>query len=298
MAQLPRSILVPTDFSPPAERAVRLAAAMAAAADGEVHLLHVRMLLADPHLDEVHRRRLEELLEATDREVHRTLEGLGAAADVPVRTHVVRGLTVDEAVLEAVDTHGCDLVVMGTHGHRGLRRLLLGSVAERVVHAARVPVVAVRGDAPVEGVPRRLLVATDFSETADEALAWAAAWARRVAGSVTVLHAVEPVVYPEFYAVDIFPEDLADRIEARSSEALADLARRHLADVPHETMVVSGRAATAVAGAAEPGRFDLLVVGHRGLSALEEAVLGSVAERVVREARIPVVTVRGARRPG
>ena len=272
MPLLPRSILVPTDFSPAADAAVALATAMATAVDAELHLLHVRVLMADPALDEAHHETIEQLLAGTDEKVFEALQALHGEGKPHISHHVVRSFSVPEGILEVAADQGCDLVVVGTHGRRGLRHFLLGSVAEEVVRTSPVPVLTVRAE--------------------DRSVRWAGSWARATDGSVTLAHAVEPMVYPEFYAVDIFPQDMMDRIEQRSREAMEELAHSELQDVTWSIEVLDGPPVMALTEAARTGRHDLLVVGHRGLSGFEELLIGSVASGLVRKSPIPVVTTR------
>ncbi len=288
-------ILVPTDFSETAERALDLALDLARRFAAEIHLLHVRVLLEDPHHEEEYHRELERLM---TREDQRTREVLGNARDatrqVVVHPHLVRGLSEAETICETVSDLGCDLVVMGTHGRRGLKHFLLGSVAERVVRSCPIPVLTVRPSASARSLEGgRFLVPTDFSEAATTAVSTAAAWASTLGASVTLIHVIEPVIYPEFYAVDIFPDDMMDRIEERSREALDKLAREQLEELPWKVEVTVGRATEAILEAANPAQHDLVVIASRGLSPIEQMLLGSVAEAVVRRSELPVLTVRG-----
>jgi len=84
------------------------------------------------------------------------------------------------------------------------------------------------------------------------------------------------------------------RIEERSVEAMEAAAAVQLQGVVHTLEVVTGRAVDAILDAADPARFDLVIMGTRGLSGLQHLLLGSVAEGVVRRSRIPVLTVRAA----
>jgi len=288
-------ILVPTDFSETAARALDLALDLARRFAAEIHLLHVRVLLEDPHHEEEYHRELERLM---TREDQRTREVLGNARDatrqVVVHPHLVRGLSEAETICETVSDLGCDLVVMGTHGRRGLKHFLLGSVAERVVRSCPIPVLTVRPSASARSLEGgRFLVPTDFSEAATTAVSTAAAWASTLGASVTLIHVIEPVIYPEFYAVDIFPDDMMDRIEERSREALDKLAREQLEELPWKVEVTVGRATEAILEAANPAQHDLVVIASRGLSPIEQMLLGSVAEAVVRRSELPVLTVRG-----
>ncbi len=294
MSTPPRRILVPTDFSEAAGVALDLARRLSTVFGAEVHLLHVRVLLDDPNQEEELRAELERLMNRSDQ---RTRELLGRARDgtpgVVVHPHLVRGIAPAESIVEAVTDLGCDLVVMGTHGRRGLKHLLLGSVAEEVTRTSPVPVLTVRAGAlPGEVLPSRILVPLDFSETSLAAVTTSGTWARALGASVTLLHVVEPVVYPEFYAVDLMPEDVMDRIRARSLEALERLAAEHLPGVETSARVAVGRATEAILEEAAPGRHQLVVLASRGLSPLEHLLLGSVAEGVIRRSPVPVLTVR------
>jgi nucleotide-binding universal stress UspA family protein len=146
-------ILVPTDGSPAAEAAIDHAIDLAGKYDATVHGLYVVDASAFASIDAG----TEMVVEALEQEGQRAVEAIqqhGDEAGVEVETHVVSG-TAYRSILDYVDAEGIDLVVMGTHGRRGIQRFLLGSVTERVVRSSDVPVLTVRS----EGVP---------TETAEE----------------------------------------------------------------------------------------------------------------------------------
>jgi len=293
MITTPQRILVATDFSPAAELAQRLALDLARAFDAELHVVHVQVLLDDPHLEEKHQLELDRLLESSEQRRRMALEVPPSESEVPVQTHLVRGLSASEAIAETASDLNCDLILMGTHGRRGFTHLLLGSVAEHVVRTARVPVLTVRPDSvvPPKGI-RSILVPHDFSDHSTTAVDVAAAWARDLGAEVTLLHAVEPVVYPEFYAVDLLPDEMISRLRPRSEEALRRAAEKHLEGVTVNVDVVVGRAGDTIVAEAASRNHDLLVMGTRGLSGLEHLLLGSVAESVLRRCALPMLAVR------
>ena len=138
-----RKVLCPTDFSPCSGAAVDHAVALAKTFKAEVVLLHVvpnfDFYLATPDmvtlpvlLDSSRKHASEELAKAS-----RRIEG------VAVRTELLQG-TVHECILAAAASAKADLIVLGTHGHTGVKHMLLGSVAERVVRLSPVPVLTVR----------------------------------------------------------------------------------------------------------------------------------------------------------
>jgi nucleotide-binding universal stress UspA family protein len=139
-----RRIVCPTDFSPTARRAVAYAAEMARTFDAELTLLHVvpemnyplrsfGMAAAFPHLrEELHKRADDELQKEK-----------ATIANAKVNTLLIDG-EAHVQVLECAKTTGADLIVIGTHGHTGLKHAFLGSTAEKVVRLSDCPVLTVR----------------------------------------------------------------------------------------------------------------------------------------------------------
>jgi nucleotide-binding universal stress UspA family protein len=135
-----RHILVPTDFGPAAERALDMAVELAAKLDARITLLHVWSVPAASYteglswpvtdIEREAKAALDEALEKLKRRHARSEAVLASGREW-------------DAVLDAIGKRGVDLVVMGTHGRRGLARALLGSVAEKVVRLSPVPVLTV-----------------------------------------------------------------------------------------------------------------------------------------------------------
>jgi len=295
MSHIPKKILAATDFSETADQAGALARDLARRFEAHLDMLHVIVLLEDPHLEKDHRDQLEALLTSGDDARRKILEeSYEEQQGVAVTPHLIRGVAPGEVIVETAGTLGCDLIVMGTHGRRGLSHLLLGSVAERVVRTASSPVLTVRADAVInpEGI-RRILVPHDFSEASSAALVHAANWAGALDAEITLLHVVEPVVYPEFYSVDVLSDDLMGRLAERSQEALGKAAANLPADIEVKLTVEVGRAADTITHLADPEHFDLVIMATRGLSGLEHVLLGSVAESVLRRCRVPMLAVPG-----
>lgn len=181
-----------------------------------------------------------------------------------------------------------DLVVMGTHGRSGLSRVLLGSVTEKVVRHAPCSVLTMRPDA-LPTPFTKILCPTDFSDTSQTAMDIAAGLR---AQSITLLHAIE-VIMP--YGGEPFPAVYIQDVEERASEELESAAAlmRKLAEVPVETLVCHGRAGREIIEAVDEDRsIDLVVIGSHGRTGIKRALLGSVAEAVVRHARCPVLVAR------
>ena len=286
-------ILVPTDFSPASNRALSLAKQIAKSLDAEIHLLHVRVLFDDPTVDSEILDEVERILTTSEPATQDALERAGRNGNTPIRSHIKRGVAAAPVILDAVSEYDCDLVIMGTHGRRGLNRLPVGSVAQEVVHHSPVPVLTTRAAKGGATLPQKILVAVDFSETSMEAVKWAANAAAALDAEVTLLHVIEPLTYPDFYVLESPMEDRED-IKNHCLESLATIATESLGNVPSRVAVIHAHVAQGIASYAHDNDFDLVVLATNGLSGISHAVLGSVAERVVRLSKVPVLTARGA----
>lgn len=291
MPHTPQRILVPTDFSPASNRALSLAKKMALNFDAEIHLLHVRVLFDDPSTDSEVLNEVERILASAEQTTRETLERAGRNGRGSIHSHIERAFAAAPIIVEAVTKFDCDLVIMGTHGRRGLNRMLTGSVAQEVVHRSPVPVLTTRAAEGGTSLQHKILAAVDFSETSLVAVDWTAALAESLNSEVTLLHVFEPLVYPDFFVLDSPIEDRED-IKDHCFESLTTIATERLANVTSNVVVITGHVAQKIAAYAHNNKYDLVVLSTNGLSGLSHVVLGSVAERVVRISTVPVLTVR------
>jgi nucleotide-binding universal stress UspA family protein len=144
-----RKILVPVDFSTHSARAVEVAADLARRYEGSLEVVHVFDPMAYPLPDGYvmfTRPQLDEMFARFDAELARYEKAALAAGAPRVQTHVRQGPCAGE-ICNFAQEGAFDLIVMGTHGRRGLNRMLLGSVAERVLRTAPCPVLTIRAEA-------------------------------------------------------------------------------------------------------------------------------------------------------
>jgi nucleotide-binding universal stress UspA family protein len=144
----------------------------------------------------------------------------------------------------------------------------------------------------------RILVGVDFSPTSDRALAYAATLAQKVGAELLLLHVyqIPAFAFPE--TIVPAPPETIDRLIGESRkhlEALAERVRSH--GVSAAIDLVPGAAFAEIVSRAREGNFDLVVVGTHGRTGLRHALLGSVAEKVVRKSPVPVLTVRDSDQP-
>jgi nucleotide-binding universal stress UspA family protein len=209
-------------------------------------------------------------------------------------TQIVRWISADEGISRVAAEVDADLVVMGTHGRRGLARAFLGSVAEGVLRSSARPVLTVRVPEKSRSVPPgRILAATDFSVASRRALAYAVELASLVGARLTFAHVLStplPILTGE---TSLVTSEVLDQAVVSASAALEDAAAPARAQgVPTDTLLREGDAARALPDMAAEAGADLIVLGTRGRRGIVRAVLGSVAEQVLRTAEVPVLTLR------
>lgn len=282
-------ILFPTDGSDCAEHARRHATHLADHFDTTLHVIHVEK--QDVELADVVEIEDADLLA----DLHGVLRGESSRlAESRVQEHAVTHPSAAAGILTYGVEHDVDLVVLGTHGHRGVRRLMLGSVAEEVVRKAPSPVVTVgRGAvAPEAMVGGTMLVPVDFSEHRTRLLAHAREIASVYGMDVTVLHVVEVTGVPDAYGVYSSLPD-AGKLGDRAQEVLDEEAEPLRAEgIDVSVMAESGQPAERALAVAEEREAAFIMIATHGRTGLERMLMGSVAEKVIRQAPCPVCTVK------
>jgi nucleotide-binding universal stress UspA family protein len=243
----------------------------------------------------------EELLADAERQLRALLAGQPVAWAPLVRD----GAAEAEILRAAAEIHA-DLAVVATHGRSGIHRLLVGSVAERLLAALPCPVLVVRSPGQKAFTPwpeemrfRRILVGCDFSPDSALALDYALGLAQELEAEVELVHVLEPSVYR---VLDRTTQTLADDLERAVRAAVERRLRQPvsteaLAWCTPTPVVLSGSPAAEITRHAEASGAELIVLGIRGQGALEKLLVGSTTDRVVRQAPCPVLVVRQAAGP-
>ena len=299
MLQL-QKILFPTDFSKCAEQALAHAVFLAEKYGAEIHVLHVITIFEDQpsvvsnEIAETKEmvRKLEDIAE---KQLNKIVDS-HSADDIKITTEVKRSLSAAPAILEYASENKIDLIVMGTHGRRGLGHLLLGSAAEEVIRLAPCPVFTIRElkePKPVMQV-NNILVPIDFSNYSEKALAYASEIAQSYNAQLQLLHIIEETMHPAFSVTgksSIF--DLVPGIKDDSKKRTEKMLNKFVSDkVKSKVFIQGGRAANDIIKFAKENSTDLIVIATHGLTGLEHMLLGSVTEKVVRMAHCPVFTVK------
>ncbi len=282
-------VLCPTDFSDFSTAAASYAAALAAPYGGTLRLLHVAPPGDAGDTAPITPQRVE-CYKALEKEAER-IRRPGLAIEVDVR----EGSPVHETLAAAADW-GANLIVLGTHGRGGMERLVLGSVAEKLLRKAQcavlaVPHAALERAATAERIGH-VLCAHDGSAASATGVAYALSLAERTGARVTLVTAIEAL--PEDGALT--GSAFAAFHEARETHAHQALEAALPSEVRTRENVqgrlIYGHPGQQIVAAAAQEQADLVVMGVQGRGAIDLLMFGSTVNHVVRHASCPVLTVR------
>ena len=297
-----KRILCPVDFSEFSRHALDEAIAIAHLYDGCVTALHVFpiAIAADPFggLPEF------QPFTLTDRHRAHILRQLsqfaiseGAEAQ-RITVALREGTDIHAEILEAADRMNPDLIVMGTHGRSGFQHVMLGSVAEKVLHKARYPVLTVPRRAP-DAVPRgpvpfaRILCGVDFSECSLAALRHAISLAADAGARVDVLSVVQLIpMYETMSGVPMYYPGLLGDLKADIWKRLNSVVAEAAPEMPVERIVTMGSPHREIVRVATERNAELIVLGAYSHGPIDHMFFGSTTNHVVHRARCPVITVR------
>jgi nucleotide-binding universal stress UspA family protein len=274
-------ILVCTDGSPDSEGAITAALHLAKTTGSTVFLLEVLFFLAGYELQSpdtlappMVNLELMQVQETAARERLEAWKAEAAKEGVTLEPRVRTGASAYDGILEEAGELKPDLIIMGRHGYTGLTRLLMGSVTARVIgHSPCHVLVAPHG---VLLSFERLLIASDGSPFSE------AAWAEALILAKTMGSALIGVTVAA-----------SDRDIPTATEVVRQLeAAAATQGITLDTMIPMGRPEVGIVKAAEFKQASLIIVGSHGRTGLKRLLMGSVAERVIGDAKCPVLVVK------
>lgn len=289
-----KKILVPLDGSPLAESVLPYVAELARCMGAKVELLIAvsDVALWDANATVIAWEREEELALGY---VESQREGL-ASNGVKATSNIVRGDPA-RAIVAAAAQDGSELIALSTHGRSGISRWLFGSVAGRVLEESEAPLLIVR---PPEkdhagGPIRKILVPLDGSPLAESVLAQVEPLAKDCGSTIVVMQAVPPLTaYPgvEAYTLTAVGEVLDD-MQTQSQGYLAGIVKRLKAKgISAEAVSATSMPTEAILTAADEAGADLIAIATHGRSGFGRAVMGSVADSVIRRSHLPCLVIR------
>jgi nucleotide-binding universal stress UspA family protein len=293
-------LLIPLDGSKTAEQVMPWALIFANRFKLPVELLAV--VDTGTMLTSVDRaRHFDELVEQGSRDSKAYLERIsGRFIGIKVRRSVESGNAAD-LIIKKAGANKSNLIAMTTHGHSGLNRWLLGSVAEKVLRATTNPMLLVRashaGQAEGEAGFKSIIVPLDGSELAGAALPTAGRIAKKLDLELYLMRIVENP-YAAFvsgggpYAVNVdeLMKDIRSRARKYLEAKMAELKKTGVEQISY--LLQEGIATDEIVSIADQTSGSLIVMSSHGRSGMKRWLLGSVAETVVRHANNPVLVVR------
>jgi nucleotide-binding universal stress UspA family protein len=280
------NILFATDFSSSAQTAKLYVQALADRYRSRVRLMHVVDLAAafkapDAGLSiDIFRRIGEESLSRLQSEL--------LAEKIRVEAVLCEATNPATQILQAAQDGSTDLLVIGTRGHKGLARLVLGSTAEELIHQAKCPILTIGPEVPPPKQPvnfQRIVYATDFSPEAAQACVFALSFAQDFGAHLYLCH-----VLPEPAGVDQMDDhELNARFTSALQRLVPDMAREWCEP---ECVLEHGFAADGILLLAQRVKADLIVVGTRKTSHWFNNFKTGVAFQVISSSHCPVLTIR------
>ena len=219
--------------------------------------------------------------------------------DTPVKIEfherIMRGDSINEVILNYINEQQMDLVFMGTHGRDCWTSYRVGSVAEHIIRKSTIPIITVRIDHNGNDISNinKIVVPVDFSEPTRDLLNQAQEIALFFESEIELVHVANDYFYPVgLEAGFVSPsDDMLKAVFENRKDQLKRLGNEFIsAEIKWDVKVVSGSVSSCIVDQAED-EGHLICMSTHGLSGLSRFILGSVAERVVKMAKCPVMTI-------
>ena len=297
-----RNILYPTDFSTQSNHAKEYAQGLAKKFGATLHVAHVidtlglnfysaeamygQIIPIDPPL-----KSMREEAEITLRHVIELTE----LEHISATPHLKEGHPA-KVLLQLADDVNADLIVIGTHGRTGFERLLFGSTCEKILRKSNVPVLTVKPKVrefiqlDMGIMVKRVLCPVDFSDCSNAALPYAIDLSREFDARLELCHVIDMGIDQSAILPAVAISNPRELLE-RTKSILSDLVNEY-SDIDISTNVSIGVPYINIVKAAETTRSDIIIMATHGRSGVTHAVLGSTAEKIVRSAHCPVMTIR------
>jgi nucleotide-binding universal stress UspA family protein len=299
-----KRVLVPLDGSELAEVVFVYAKELAGRLGLDLVLLHIYSPdeAASVPMRRAYVERAAEIIKRQSEEAREKAGIKPGVKAVNVRGELAPGYPAEE-ILRYADENGIDLILMATHGRSGIKRWTMGSVADKVLRASKVPVWLIRAGIPQEIVydkwpTRTILVLLDGSELAESVLPHVEAVAKQRGAElvdVILLSVCEPALLPSYYpaAMPLNWDDNVARCKRSNGEYLAKIEKRlKEAGLRVRSEVLAGKPAEAIVDYVSKNSVNLIVMSTHGRSGPSRWVLGSVAEKVLLGVSSPILLVR------
>jgi nucleotide-binding universal stress UspA family protein len=292
-----KTVLCATDFSDLSSEGVSYAVDIAEEMQAKLIICHVVDMTAMVVYGDAYVNYLESQnasVAFAEEEITAMMAGHPVAWETCVRT----GHTADE-IAALVQEKDVDMAVVATHGRSGVKRLVLGSVTERLMRTLECPILVIRSDRngpPAKRErfnPTRIMVGCDFSNHSKEAFRYGTSLAQEFESEIHLVHVIEPMAYKDLMLANTSASggiyknlnaQLKEKVEGMVTDEVATWCTVH-------TALPGGHPDVEIVRYARENKIDLVVMGMRGRGIVERLLLGSTTDRVVRYCPCPVLSV-------
>lgn len=296
-----KKILWTTDGSKESNSALRYAIFLAEKFQSEIIALYVSEIQYPiAALYPISEEYIVEIAEVSEKKFETKFKRLSKTLSekkIPFSYKIIRN-NVAEGIIKTVKNSKCDLIVMGKHGQGFFERSILGSNTAKVLRQSPVPVLSIKGRGRKEITQiSKILVPVDISDTSDSAILSSLQYAQALNASVTLLY----IFWLNEKAYDI-PPNLLKNLIRKSKQKLEGIAasaqKKYVKNnknsrVKIKTEVINGtNPGLAITWYAKKIKFDMLIMNTHGRTGIKRLVLGSEAEKVIRESSCPVLVER------
>ncbi len=290
------NILVPLDFSDLSLKALEAASVFAELFDGAITPFHSFISLSDVEMPEGHPAKKDVL--AADHEVleKNLVDKLNkSAADNADAKFLNEGLVhagnPADAIIDAAQNF--DLIVMTTHGRTGFSRLIMGSVAEKVIRFSPVPVVVVEEGSKVKPM-KKILLTTDFSDYSLKAVPFARSIAEASGAHLDIKHVISFEQFGSIPQIQAATDTRKKQMRELVDERFGDIKDQVTGEVVSTRKSIHEK----ITNIADNGDYNLIVMATIGRTGLEYLRLGSTASNIVRHVETAVFTINPRRLKG
>ncbi|HOW15696.1 universal stress protein [Methanosarcina sp.] len=285
----PQKILIATDGSEASERAADFGIDTLKFEGAKVYAVYVidTGSYGSVPVDKKKFKKIEQL-EETGHKATSYVEKKAKAAGMEVESVVLQGNPAEE-IVDFAEEERVDMIVVGSLGKSGIKRFMLGSVSEKVVRRAKIPVLVVRGQKE-EKPYKQILIAADCSKGTEKAVDFGIEIAKLNGAKVYAVHVIDPVFND--LMEEAWAEEAYKQFKKIGREAVSHVEEKaKAAGVKVESVVLEGNPAEEIVDFAEEQKVDMIVVGSLGKSGYEQFAIGSVSAKVLRNAKVPVLIV-------
>jgi nucleotide-binding universal stress UspA family protein len=292
------NILIPIDDSKCSEQAAHYGFALAKHFKARVVIVHVVEELPQLYRETAW---FESLLkQGTD--LINSWKHKAQNENLTVQASVIKGEDVAQSVVTAAQENNCDLILMGTHGRKGLAHAFLGSVAERVTRLSDIPIMLIRDQGTVPEI-KRIVLAIDGSVTSRKALSYADNLAQKANAELHLLHVIPDLPPPIFDPLGVGGmvsgltyDSMLKNLE-QEARIVMEVARAEIKTenpIFHTARAQRERTSDVITQYAKEQQCDLIVMGTHGRTGLNHILLGSVAQGVTHQATCPLLLIHHA----